>query len=38
MTVPFSAYAAEIYLRGLGDEVPGSPPTPRSSRPRRAPS
>lgn len=28
MTVPFSAYAAEIYLRGLGDEVPRFPTDP----------
>jgi len=28
MTVPFSAYAAEIYLRGLGDEVPRCPTDP----------
>lgn len=28
MTVPFSSYAAEIYLRGLGDEVPRYPTDP----------
>ncbi|WP_300015644.1 alpha-hydroxy-acid oxidizing protein [Pseudonocardia sp.] len=28
MTVPFSSYAAEIYLRGLGGEVPGYPTDP----------
>lgn len=28
MTAPFSSYAAEIYLRGLGDEVPRHPTDP----------
>ncbi|MDN5749456.1 MAG: alpha-hydroxy-acid oxidizing protein [Pseudonocardia sp.] len=28
MTVPFSSYAAEIYLRGLGDETPRYPTDP----------
>lgn len=28
MTAPFSAYAAEIYLRGLGDELPRFPTDP----------
>jgi isopentenyl diphosphate isomerase/L-lactate dehydrogenase-like FMN-dependent dehydrogenase len=28
VTVPFSAYAAEIYLRGLGDETPRFPTDP----------
>lgn len=28
MTAPFSAYAAEIYLRGLGDELPRLPTDP----------
>ena len=28
MTVPFSAYGAEIYLRGLGDERPDLPTDP----------
>lgn len=28
MTVPFSSYGAEIYLRGLADELPGLPTDP----------
>ncbi len=28
MTAPFSSYAAEIYLRGLGDELPRYPTDP----------
>ena len=28
MTVPFSSYGAEIYLRGLSDQVPGLPTAP----------